>query len=131
MAPHKLSHWDFWRIGGRWCGILTGYDPRGNPKNYVKCDTCAKKRKHSPCPVCIGKGKYFHLKEIYHGDVMPVHMIEWTEDRIPYSLLLPDGTWHRKPVDTDIKNESQWGEQVKQLLEDYSDTVAVVVDYYG
>ena len=35
------SHWDSWRIGGRWTGVLADYDPEVDPRNLEICRSCA------------------------------------------------------------------------------------------
>jgi len=32
--------WDWWTIGGRFVGTLTGYDPIADPDNYETCIYC-------------------------------------------------------------------------------------------
>jgi len=131
MAPHNKNRWDWWVVGGRWCGVLTGYDPRTNPVNYRDCYVCMgsgnEKGKTSPCCACGGVGKEFELREKYQGDVMPASMIEWTDERFPYSLLLPDTSWLNK---TENKRNPTWQKRVEGLLKHHQDDVAVVVDYH-
>lgn len=46
MAPHCESNncergfWDFWQIGGRWTGYLSGVDPAKDPLNHERCPLC-------------------------------------------------------------------------------------------
>jgi len=45
MAPfseedHSRGFWDWYQIGGRWSGHLSGYDPGNDPKNIVDCKWC-------------------------------------------------------------------------------------------
>ena len=64
------SRWDWWTIGGRWTGKLTGYDPYADPRNMETCDLCGGTGdratwRHEPrevqhpsgCNGCDGKGK--------------------------------------------------------------------------
>lgn len=32
--------WDWWSIGGRWTGVLSDYEPRGDPRNLEVCKIC-------------------------------------------------------------------------------------------
>jgi hypothetical protein len=34
------GHWIDWTVGGRWSGLLDGYDPTTNPVNFTPCDVC-------------------------------------------------------------------------------------------
>jgi hypothetical protein len=33
--------WDWYQVGGRWTGVLGGYDPEKDPANIEECDLCA------------------------------------------------------------------------------------------
>lgn len=71
LAGYENDVWDWYQIGGRWCGTLTGYDPRKDPANLKTCDLCngtgmrndqlgLDLRKQDPtykCNGCSGKGK--------------------------------------------------------------------------
>lgn len=34
------GRWIDWTVGGRWSGLLDGYDPTTNPVNFTPCDVC-------------------------------------------------------------------------------------------
>src|SRR5260221_1879965 len=36
----RAGFWDWYQIGGRWTGHLTGYDPEKDPANVEKCNLC-------------------------------------------------------------------------------------------
>lgn len=36
----KNGKWDWYQIGGRYTGRLTGYDPAKDPRNWETCDLC-------------------------------------------------------------------------------------------
>ncbi|GAA1578865.1 hypothetical protein [Leucobacter aridicollis] len=46
LAPHKegveggSELWDWWILGGRWSGRLSGYDPYTDPVNQKRCWLC-------------------------------------------------------------------------------------------
>lgn len=74
------SKWDYWNIGGRFTGFLTGHNPKENPENYEDCDLCegtgfrnddiANKIRHDHkenfnCNACDGSGlKLKHSSQI-------------------------------------------------------------------
>src|SRR5688500_14258938 len=35
------SRWDWYQIGGRFTGLLDGYDPDKDPANIQQCELCA------------------------------------------------------------------------------------------
>jgi hypothetical protein len=43
LAPYQEEvggQWDWFQIGGRWTGMLDGYDPSKDPANWRTCDLC-------------------------------------------------------------------------------------------
>lgn len=83
MGPHEEDggFWDWYQIGGRWTGILDGYDPSTDPRNQEKCNLCdgTGKRKDiqcvNGCNGCEGTGiaeKWPTQWAEHPGDVMPV-----------------------------------------------------------
>lgn len=32
--------WDWWQVGGRWTGWLSGYEPGADPANWERCELC-------------------------------------------------------------------------------------------
>jgi hypothetical protein len=40
MQPYHDQHYDWYQVGGRWTGLLDGYDPEKDPANIKTCDLC-------------------------------------------------------------------------------------------
>lgn len=68
---NPVGFWDWWVIGGRWSGLLSGYDPYSDPTCLEECFICRgtgrrddalgqEARSRNPeytCNGCDGKGK--------------------------------------------------------------------------
>lgn len=75
--------WDFFKIGGRWSGVLDGYKPGEDIKNYSPCDLCdgTGKRKDMVslvrgCNGCNGTGmKRNFFNSPHNGDVQPLEKV--------------------------------------------------------
>lgn len=116
--------WDWFQIGGRWTGLLSGYDPEKNPDNYSVCSLCGgigqrhfpgwereENRKWMECNGCDGTGYAFAWPtqwKFHNGDVMKVEdvlKIFDPEKHTPYSFLSLDGIpYHSMIWDSAIKN---------------------------
>lgn len=98
---NPLSQWDWWVVGGRWTGVLDGYDPSTDPENWEVCFICGgtgmrmdrlglSARAEDPsytCNGCQGKGKSlaFSFKH-YPGDMQPVELLlKAAEEFVPPS----------------------------------------------
>lgn len=101
--------WDWWQIGGRWSGHLSGYDPETDPANQEVCDVCGGTGTRdwtgtnctpewiaecNGCNGCNGTGvrtSWPTQWAMHDGDVMPVRLalaaIEASADKIPYRLV--------------------------------------------
>lgn len=77
--------WDWQVIGGRWTGLLDGYDPQKDPKNYATCKYCGGtgdrkdlappswKKECGGCNACHGTGKALNFSYAPHkNDIMPL-----------------------------------------------------------
>src|SRR5271169_403637 len=40
LEPYRNAEWDFFEVGGRYTGLLDGYDPRQDPDNFETCVLC-------------------------------------------------------------------------------------------
>jgi len=55
--------WDWYAFGGRWTGLLDGYEPDKDPNNIKVCDLCGGTGKRvdmvveNGCNGCQGKGE--------------------------------------------------------------------------
>jgi hypothetical protein len=81
--------WDWYQIGGRWTGTLTGYDPEKDPRNHETCDDCDgtgfrcdslgnENRAEDPTYTCNGCGLYDETKKVWvHGPLGPGRRVKW------------------------------------------------------
>lgn len=100
--------WDWYDIGGRWTGLLSGYDPADDPENQETCNLCGgtgfrtdqigkSARVEQPTYTCNGCGEYNQeTKEWGHGKYGPGVKLKWPTswvkhhgDAMPLSLCLP------------------------------------------
>lgn len=74
LEPHRETGesgwWDWWQIGGRFSGLLDGYDPESDPANVEACSLCGGRGRRPDadafgaewaermggCNGCMGKG---------------------------------------------------------------------------
>lgn len=147
------AKWDWWTIGGRWTGYLSGYDPRTDIANRETCDLCAgtgrrddavgrQARIDDPkftCNGCGGVGIRGPTQWARHpGDIMEVprvlSKVVADPKAVPFAVLTPDGEWHEKGemgwfgVVRGKKDQGDWTAQVKNLLEVNLSCTAVVID---
>jgi hypothetical protein len=112
------SKWDWYQIGGRWTGAISGYDPNLDPRNWRTCDLCnGTGTRRQPIPndpswkpkkgVCNGCQQYRKLgvplgKEVaftvaeHEGDIATVgSLLKVDEGKpfIPFAVLTPMGEW--------------------------------------
>lgn len=105
------SKWDWWRIGGRWDGII-----KNNPQESEN-------------------GFNFDSKHETLGNNM-ILVKDIKEDNIPFAIVTPEGEWieHGKMgwwgIVTDEKDKDNWKEIVKRVFEKYSDCIAVGCDLH-
>lgn len=142
LAPYSEESsdggwWDWWQIGGRWTGKLSGYDPRDDPQNIETCRICGGTGQRSdeaqgvPCNGCEGSGrrvKWATDFASHDGDVQRVDDI--LERGVPYTLVTPDGAWHKERWDgSDFTPDPQWEATFGRELAKWRGHLAVVVDY--
>lgn len=147
------SRWDWWVIGGRFTGLLDGYDPAADPINHEPCDFCeatgittqAVADKYpayqdtvgKECIQCRGSGWRVKWNLADHdGDVMPVEQIDW--DKLPWTpgvYVTPNGEWHEQAQNGwwgttigESKEEDEWTKEFRTEMESYKGATAVVVD---
>jgi hypothetical protein len=141
------SKWDWYQIGGRWTGALTGYDPGKDPANQEQCSLCGGTGKrtdaialaHPPlqksCNGCDGKGirvKWPTQWESYEHDICPIRKIR--ADFFPYAIVTPDGEWHERGkmswfgISLDEMEENEWRNYFLQIRKQYRNHIAVIVD---
>jgi hypothetical protein len=117
MGPHEDSggFWDWYQIGGRYTGILSGYDPSADPANHFPCMWCdgtgtttstvgANYPEYLPrvgqhCIQCNGTGsmKHFPTSWAPHaGDAMPLVQVTPEQYAKFYRIITPCGVWPRE-----------------------------------
>lgn len=147
--PH--SKWDWWTIGGRWTGLLSGYKPDEDPRNFKTCWLCAGAGKRDDalgravraqnpeytCNGCNGTGRMlkFPTEFVQEGNIAPVSgILPLKPEQIPFAVLAPDGSWYERgemgwfASVSGGKSEDAWTAEVADLLEKHRACLAVVVD---
>jgi hypothetical protein len=155
-ANEDHGWWDWWQIGGRYTGRLSGYNPRLNPDNIETCDLCNGTGTRpdmtvaNGCNKCDGKGAALkwptqwglHSGDIQRwGDVKAMVLSEPADaDNAvarPYTAVVGEAFAHREQyVDDD---SAQYGYRVDDTAADVhnllsglsEDAVVVVVDYHS
>jgi len=101
------GHWDWWVIGGRFDGIITGGQRRGDPFD----DRCEENT------VAVAR--------LLSGNRL--------RKSLPYCLLAPEGDWFvRETVELGAErtDDEAWYQQVKKVLSDHHDCRVVCVDIH-
>lgn len=121
MAPSENDHWDWWQVGGRWQGLISGYDPAKEPANWRTCDICggtgerrdavamANGFRPGYCNGCtvdhekyglpIGKRVVWPTDLKFHaGDVATVDEV-LRSGKLFFAIVTPDGKWHEPDED--------------------------------
>lgn len=152
------SRWDWWVIGGRFSGLLDGYDPTQDPVNIKICDLCSGTGERpggreqfgdawhewcNGCNGCHGTGqtlKFASQWRPHDGDRMPARDLSFDDERVPHAVVTPDGRWHENERmgwwGQTIPNErgdepapeDMWAAAVTALVEQHPDAIAYVVD---
>ena len=104
---NPVGFWDWYQIGGRWTGQLSGYDPDSDPSLLEVCNLCQgtgqrndeagrSSRAANPdytCNGCDGKGKHpvWPTQRPRHdGDIQDALVVlpSLTEDKTPFSFIV-------------------------------------------
>ncbi len=143
MAPHEETetggHWDWFQIGGRYTGWISGYDPQTDPENVERCWLCQGTGKRTDmvvrdgCNHCKGKGealKWPTQWRTHLGDVASAG--EALEARAPYALVTPQGRWLEscRWNGSGFVEAPDWQNAVADALASHTGRV-VVVDYHS
>lgn len=145
------SKWDWWQIGGRWTGRLSGYKPADDPRNIENCDLCNGTGKRpdlaaissqewaNECGGCNGcKGKGTRVKwptawAEHEGNICRVADIR--DGFRPYAIVTPDGKWYDSGSmgwfgckREDTMNDEAWDDQAKRIMDAHAEMNAVLVD---
>lgn len=155
---NPASKWDWWVVGGRWSGHLGGYDVRDYPENFEICFLCNGSgtrpdgiekfgedwaKSNNGCNGCNGEGtclKWGDHVVPSDGNAKPVQSLlslegeKFAEIAVPYALVTPKEGWLERGemgwfgMSSNEKDKSEWADEVRTVLETYSDHIAVVVD---
>lgn len=161
MGPHEenwdeethTGFWDWWQVGGRYTGRITGYDPRTDPANYSVCEFCkgtgvrkdeiaASSGTHlreitEPnhprfgergwCNGCDGRGMRLNWDlRPYPGDIGRAKDVKSR----PFTLVTPAGVTHREDwTGEDWRDQSEAMEAAWSALD--PNARVVVVDYHS
>lgn len=141
--------WDHYWIGGGWGGQFDPqYDIMNDPRNQQRCTFCRGTGQQEVgsttpgmpnaevvCDLCHGTGRCAKFHDEWKpvdGDIAPVARLPEKLDA--YAIITPDGIWHEcgEWFGAVIHEPSfeQWGDELKRLLEQYPDAVAVNVDIH-
>jgi hypothetical protein len=132
--------WDWYRVGGRYQGALTGFDPEEDPDNWETCSRCngtgqsADTASEDPCGSCQGQGrrlKDFPCWKPYAGDSIPAATVR--PDFVSFAVVTPLAEWYEveerpfwDPRHKDV--EEAWKSQVRTLMQQYRDCFATILD---
>ena len=146
-----MGWWDWYQIGGRWTGVLDGYDPSADPANKETCYLCGGTGKRTDmevangCNGCRGTGimeKWPTDWATHPGDVQRLgDAREKLAEQRPYRLIgpelmvtaetyNPEGThYDDEPYET-AKFQRHPHEVVDALDGLSDDCIVVVIDYH-
>lgn len=131
------AKWDWYVVGGRFTGVLDGYDPTADPENWETCRLCHGTGQRTDmvvecgCNLCHGSGRALKDRLKRHaGDTRPVS--ELPPDYTPYAVVTPLGEWYEiaEPGYLGMVWETQWMAQVRDLLQRHADCLATIVDIH-
>jgi hypothetical protein len=129
--------WDWYVIGGRFTGVLDGYDPEQDPENWETCPLCHGTGQRTDmvveggCNGCRGRGRALKERWKPHpGDTRPASLLP--PDYTPYAVVTPLGEWYEiaQPGYHGTVWEEYWMAQVRELLQRHSDCLATIVDIH-
>jgi hypothetical protein len=123
LAPHveeyhgeeRCGFWDWYRVGGRWDGIIAGVN---RAKECARCQA----NDHD----CHYSGEH---EQMAHNAV-PVRQMGEVR---PYTIVTPDGAAHHREEWTgeEFVTDEHWDETSGRLFLANRDAIAVGVDYHS
>lgn len=148
--------YDWYVIGGRFTGLLDGYDPASDPKNWEPCKWCEAtgtttqaiadeypgylSNVGKECIQCKGTAsvRKFFNEPRPEGDVLPAEDVDLSTLRyIPSVLVTPDGEWHEEGqigwfgTMSNQKDEDAWKREFVTAFEaNKAGMVAALVDFH-
>lgn len=143
--------WDWFQLGGRWTGTWDEtYDPATDPANVEVCDLCAGTGTRpdgaelfgaewvastNGCNGCHGEGTRLKWPTDWAtcaGDVITVREALSRELAMPYTVVTPEGAWHRETWDGEgFTDVPEFHRLFREALSDYPDGLVAVVDYHS
>ena len=147
--------WDWYQIGGRWTGTLSGYDPETDPANREPCEDCEAtgttthamaarypayaEHVGKPCIQCQGTGqrtKWPTEWTDHAGDVCPLVQVTPEQYERFYRVIARPYVWsveryepwHPNLEDRFVKQERP---SLEWLKKEYPTHLAVVVDNHS
>lgn len=156
MAPHVETYnddetltgfWDWWVIGGRWTGMLSGYDPQADPQNIQTCDLCKGTgtrpdaeqfgkdwvKWSGGCNGCMGTGSHVVWSTRFadhDGDVQHIASLE--SAREPYTLVYPEGVLHKETwTGTELLTDPDFAEKYRKIASQFAGWSVAVLDYHN
>jgi hypothetical protein len=115
--------WDWYEVGGRWTGTLTGYDPAKDERNIETCDLCNGtgdrkdldppewKKQCNGCNGCDGTGKKVKWSLVkVDDDVMPL-----TDERVEKKVREWADGWEKKCLERIEESESHFKDDKHML----------------
>lgn len=149
MAPYsehdnENGWWDFWSIGGRWSGLISGYEPDKDPANIETCRLCGGSGTRrdmvvaNGCNGCRGTGKRvkwptqwgFHEGDVVTASEARAHAGK--DNGLPYTLVGPGGlvTMKERWNGETFAEQPEHDATVRAALDKHEGRVAVV-DYHS
>ena len=124
------GQWDWWQIGGRWTGWISGYDPEKEPENAD--------------PESPGKAKWPTQWKLHYGDVCTVDEIR-RSGKNPYCVVSQDYGWYSvgdqytfdiNDLEASRENEDkareEWPTKYQQHMAQFDgNRICVVVDFHS
>jgi hypothetical protein len=155
LASGRDREWDWYQIGGRWTGLLSGYNPEGDPDNHHPCQICRGTGYRNdavlvgPCNACGGIGvrvAWPTAWKAHAGDVATV--AEAVARDVQFSrLVTPDRVWHMAVAEygddlfflpteeawreRDAAHKAAWAAECRRLLAEHPHDLLVVVDIHN
>lgn len=150
------GQWDWWRLGGRWTGIWSNYEPRKDPANYETCFLCHGTgrrvdenartwRQQAPDYTCNGCGpaagtvpgvalkwptQWAQRPDL---DLVPVtHLLAVDDQLLPTALVAAPDLWLARETwtGTDFVETPNWTVLLREKLQTFRDCWVAAVDIH-
>lgn len=138
---YNTGWWDWWQVGGRYTGYYAEYDPTTDPRNQETCRLCAGTGTRrdmtvaNGCNGCEGTGTARRWPTDWapiEDDIVPARILLAPGMRLPFSVVTPDGVWHRQTWNgEDWIDDEDWPATVQKAIKPYADQRFAVVDYHS